>query len=87
MPEASDITVVTERGQVSIPSHLRHELALGKGKKVLWQKVSDRELRVTVLEEGRPAGAKTMRGFARRFRSRPRRTSEWMEQLREGEER
>lgn len=44
-------------------------------------------LRVTVIEEGRPAGAGAMLGFARRFRSRPRRTSEWMKELREGEER
>lgn len=87
MHEASDITIVTERGQVSIPSHLRRELALAKGKKLLWQKVGDRELRVTVIEEGRPAGARAMLGFARRFRSRPRRTSEWMKELREGEER
>jgi len=85
MKEATDITVVTDRGQVSIPSHLRRELALGKGKKVLWRKVNDRELRVTVIEEGRPAGAKSMLGFARRYRPEPRRTSDWMRELREGE--
>ena len=87
MAETTDITIVTERGQVSIPSHLRRELALDKGRKLLWQKMDDRELRVTVIEEGRPAGARAMLGFARRFRSRPRRTSEWMKELREGEER
>ncbi|HUF79364.1 MAG TPA: sporulation regulator [Thermoanaerobaculia bacterium] len=87
MSDPTDITVVTERGQVSIPSHLRRELALGRGRKLLWQKVGDRELRVTVIEEGRPAGARAMLGFARRFRSRPRRTSEWMKELRGGEER
>jgi bifunctional DNA-binding transcriptional regulator/antitoxin component of YhaV-PrlF toxin-antitoxin module len=85
MTEVADITVVTDRGQVSIPSHLRRELALGKGKKVLWQKVSDRELRVTILEEGRPPGAKAMLGFARRFRPEARRTADWMEKLRAGE--
>ena len=50
------------------------------------QKVSDHELRVTVVEEGRPVGARAMRGFARRFRPQPRRTSDWMAELREGEE-
>ncbi len=85
MHEASDITVVTERGQVSIPARLRHALALDKGKKLLWQKVSEHELRVTLVEEGRPAGAQAMRGFARRFRPTPRRTADWMAELREGE--
>lgn len=85
MSEATDITVVTERGQVSIPARLRHALSLGKGRKLLWQKVSDRELRVTIVEEGRPVGAQAMRGFARRIRPEPRRTAEWMAELREGE--
>jgi bifunctional DNA-binding transcriptional regulator/antitoxin component of YhaV-PrlF toxin-antitoxin module len=86
MSEATDITVVTERGQVSIPARLRSALSLGKGNKLLWQQVSDHELRVTVVEESRPAGAQAMRGFARRFRPQPRRTSDWMAELREGEE-
>ncbi len=85
MAESTDVTVVTDRGQVSIPARLRHALSLDKGKKLLWQKVSDHELRVTVVEEARPAGAQAMRGFARRFRPEPRRTSEWMAELREGE--
>ena len=87
MNEPVDVTVVTERGQVSIPSHLRRELSLAKGTKVLWQKVSERELRVTVLDEGQPAGATAMRGFARRFRPEARRTADWMRELREGEDR
>lgn len=86
MADAANITIVTERGQVSIPARLRHSLSLDKGKRLLWQKVSDHELRVTVVEEGRPVGAQAMRGFARRFRPRPRRTAEWMTELREGEE-
>ena len=86
MTEPADITIVTERGQVSIPARLRHSLSLEKGKKLLWQKVSEHELRVTVVEEGRPVGAQAMRGFARRFRPKPRRTADWMTELREGEE-
>ena len=79
-----DVTVVTDRGQVSIPAHLRRELSLDKGQKVLWQKVSDSELRVRVLEERTPAGPRAVRGFARRFRE-TRRTADWMRELREGE--
>ena len=86
MAEGTDITVVTGRGQVSIPARLRQDLSLEKGKKLLWQKVSDHELRVTILAEADPPGARAMRGFARRFRPEARRTAEWMADLREGEE-
>lgn len=77
--------MVTERGQVSIPARLRKELAIGKGRRLLWQKSGDREIRLVVLGEERPRGAKAMLGFARRFRPRPRRTADWMKDLREGE--
>jgi bifunctional DNA-binding transcriptional regulator/antitoxin component of YhaV-PrlF toxin-antitoxin module len=77
--------VVTERGQISIPASLRVALSLSKGRKLLWQRVSDRELRVTVVDDGRPLGAQAMRGFARRFRPQARRTADWMPELREGE--
>lgn len=85
MTSRTEITVVTDRGQVSIPAHLRHELALTKGRRLLWQKTGEGELRVVVLEEEPPRGASAMRGFARRFRRRPRTTAEWMAELREGE--
>ncbi len=85
MPAPTEITVVTDRGQVSIPAHLRKELALRKGQRLLWQKTSQHELRVVVLEPPAPRGAQAMRGFARRFRTEPRTTGEWMAELREGE--
>lgn len=85
MPAPTVITVVTDRGQVSIPAHLRKELALSKGQRLLWQKKGDRELRIVVLEPPAPSGAQAMRGFARRFRAEPRTTAEWMAALREGE--
>ena len=85
MPHTSKITVVTDRGQVSIPAHLRKELALTKGQRLLWQKIGQRELKVVVLEPPAPKGAQAMRGFARRFRSNPRTTSDWMAELRDGE--
>lgn len=85
MSDRSEITVVTERGQVSIPADLRRDLALRKGDKLLWQRVGDRELRAVVLAPGRPAGARAMLGFARRFRA-TRRTADWMKELREGED-
>jgi len=84
-PTDVDVTVVTDRGQVSIPAHLRRELSLEKGRRLVWEKVGDRELRVVVLDEPAPRGARAMLGFARRFRE-VRRTADWMKELREGEE-
>lgn len=85
MPKPSRISVVTERGQVSIPAELRKELALGKGRRLLWEKAADSELRVVVLPEREPKGSLAMLGFARRFRA-TRSTSDWMAELREGED-
>jgi AbrB family looped-hinge helix DNA binding protein len=84
MPVPSKVSVVTERGQVSIPARVRKELSLAKGHRLLWEKTGDREMRVTVLPEPEPRGAIAMLGFAKRFR-RTRRTEEWMAELREGE--
>ena len=83
MSAIKDIAVVTERGQVSIPAHLRKELSLTRGQRLLWEKVSENELRVCVLRSSQ--GARAMRGFARRFRPTRRTTDEWMNVLREGE--
>ncbi|MFL6260800.1 MAG: AbrB/MazE/SpoVT family DNA-binding domain-containing protein [Thermoanaerobaculia bacterium] len=84
MPVPSKISVVTERGQVSIPSQLRKELSLEKGQRLLWEKTGEHEIRVTVLPEPQPRGALAMLGFAKRFRK-ARRTRDWMAELREGE--
>jgi AbrB family looped-hinge helix DNA binding protein len=84
MSSPSNVSVVTERGQVSIPSQLRRELGLEKGRKLLWEKLGEHEIRVVVLPEVEPRGARAMLGFARRFRS-TRSTRDWMDDLRDGE--
>lgn len=85
MARKTQITVVTERGQASIPARIRHELGLVRGRRLQWEKVGERELRVIALEAGEPLGADAMRGFARRFRPQSRRSADWMKELREGE--
>ncbi|HEX7199158.1 MAG TPA: AbrB/MazE/SpoVT family DNA-binding domain-containing protein [Dongiaceae bacterium] len=81
MPKPNRISVVTERGQVSIPAELRRELDLERGRRLLWEKTADSELRVTVLPEHEPQGCLRMLGFARQFRA-TRPTAEWMAELR-----
>lgn len=58
---------------------------LSPGRRVRWEKGTPEELRVVVLPADEPRGAEAMRGFARRFREAPRRTDDWMRELREGE--
>jgi len=82
----SQTTVVTERGQVSIPAAIRKGLDLKPGQSLVWEKLSDRECLVRVPRKKKPLGAMAMIGFAARFRGeKGRRTSEVMAELREGE--
>ncbi len=79
-------TVVTERGQVSIPAAIRRELNLKPGQKLVWEKLSDRECLIRIPQKKKPLGAKAMLGFAARFRGeKGRPTDEIMAELREGE--
>ncbi len=84
MPKPSRVSVITDRGQVSIPAELRKELHLDKGRHLLWERAGDAELRVVVLPEREARGSLRMLGFARRFRA-TRPTAEWMAELRAGE--
>lgn len=62
-------------------------MELDRGRRLLWERVSEREIRVRVLSDSTPArGADAMRGFARRFRDTPRSTADWMAERREGED-
>ena len=79
-------TVVTERGQVSIPAAIRKELGLKTGQPLVWERISDRECLVRIPSKKKPLGAMAMLGFAARFRGeKGRRTAEVMAELREGE--
>lgn len=78
-------TVVTERGQVSVPAGLRKAMGLHPGRKLHWEQVSDREIRV-LLQEEKPMGPLAALGYARRISAKaPRTTANWMREIREGE--
>jgi AbrB family looped-hinge helix DNA binding protein len=80
------LTTLTERGQVSMPAALRKQLHLQPGQPLMWEKVSDDECRVIVVRKRKITGAKSMRGFMKRFHAdMPATTSGWMDMLREGE--
>jgi AbrB family looped-hinge helix DNA binding protein len=81
---AEMLTTLTERGQVSMPSAIRRQMGLRPGQPLLWQRVSDHEVRVTVP---RGAQGKSMRGFIKKLHKKkmPGTTAGWMKILREGE--
>ncbi len=77
---------LTERGQVSLPASLRQQLRLKAGQKLVWERISDTELRLKVLHAP-PTSRTELIGFAARFRQEdPRSTHDWMGELREGDE-
>lgn len=78
-------TIVTERGQISVPANLRKSMGLNAGRRLHWEQVSDREIRVTIHDQ-KPMGPLAVLGYARRVsKDPPRSTSDWMRELREGE--
>jgi bifunctional DNA-binding transcriptional regulator/antitoxin component of YhaV-PrlF toxin-antitoxin module len=81
----ADRTRVTERGQTAIPARIRRETGVQPGNELLWEVVGPDEWRVTVVREQAAApDPRAMRGFSRRFRA-PRRTADWIRELRAGE--
>jgi bifunctional DNA-binding transcriptional regulator/antitoxin component of YhaV-PrlF toxin-antitoxin module len=78
-------STLTDRGQVSVPAGLRKSMKLHPGQRFIWERISDREFRVTVTADS-PPGPMSVLGYAQKIRKGPRRrTSDWMAELREGE--
>ncbi|MBN1962835.1 MAG: sporulation regulator [Deltaproteobacteria bacterium] len=81
----SDKTIVTIRGQTSIPARLRREYRIEPGTELVWEAAGEHEWRVYIERKTEvlpnPTG---MLGFARQFRK-TRSTEQWMRELREGE--
>jgi bifunctional DNA-binding transcriptional regulator/antitoxin component of YhaV-PrlF toxin-antitoxin module len=81
-------SILTERGQVSVPSTLRKKMKLRPGARLRWEQVSGSEFRVTVAPKEqpakKPAGVMAMLGYARvLFPDRPpRTTAEVMREIR-----
>ena len=78
-------STLTERGQISVPASLRKSMKLQPGQRLRWQRISDREMRVSV-ETPPVHGPLGVLGYARKLRGgAARRTASWMRELRAGE--
>ena len=62
-------TVLTERRQTSIPATLRRDASLRTGRRLHWQRVSNREFRVIVETPATASGPLAVLSWARRFHS------------------
>ena len=80
-------TIITERGQVSIPAQLRRDMCLMPGQTVLWEKVSATECRLIVEPRAviKPDPFAAL-NFAKEHGLPQRRSDEVLAELREGEE-
>ncbi len=78
------VTMVTARGQVSVPAEIRRKLGWAPGTRLCWELAEDQRCTVFVRKPAQPKGAQAMRGFAQTFRA-PRRTEERLNELRSGE--
>ncbi|MEN8661691.1 MAG: sporulation regulator [Lentimonas sp.] len=79
------VCTLTERGQISMPASIRRGMHLKAGQKLRWERISETEMRV-VVEADALADPLQALGFGRKLHSgEPRRTSEWMNELRAGE--
>lgn len=79
-------TVVTERGQVSIPAPVRHAMGLAAGQRLTWHCVAPGELRAVVIGPAPPGDPFAVLGFLGRIEPPESRTAdEIMAEIREGE--
>ena len=82
---ADNITSLTERGQVSVPSGIRRAAHLRTGQALRWEMVSEQELRVYVTPEKEPRGIFAALGFAKDWNPDRRSTNAIIADLRSGE--
>lgn len=81
-------TKVTERGQASIPASIRESMGLLPGSLLAWRIADGGKMILAMpMQPIRPRArsARDMIGYGRKFHA-PRRTADWMKELREGEE-
>lgn len=81
----TDITVVTQRGQTSIPARLRKAMGLAKGTRLVWEQLSEQEARVRRVRARKPDPV-AMLGFARRHGLGLSSTDEYLRGVRAGED-
>ena len=78
-----DESIITERGQISLPAALRKAMHLCPGQRLRFEAVSDHEFRVFAPQPKAP-GPLSVLGYARKLDTPPRRTKDWLKEIRFG---
>ena len=65
MPATSDITILTDRGQLQVPAWVRERLALQPGQRFAWSVLPDGDLQVHVVRQEATARRTQWRAYAR----------------------
>lgn len=65
MPVTSDITMLTDRGQIQVPAWVRERLALQPGQRFSWRVLPDGDLQVHVVRQEATARRAQWRAYAR----------------------
>lgn len=65
MPVTSDVTMLTDRGQLQVPAWVRERLALQPGQRFAWRVLPDGDLQVHVVRHDATARRAQWRAYAR----------------------
>ena len=65
MPATSDVTILTDRGQLQVPAWVRERLALQPGQRFAWSVLPDGDLQVHVVRQEAAARRTQWRAYAR----------------------
>ncbi|NLL82613.1 MAG: AbrB/MazE/SpoVT family DNA-binding domain-containing protein [Lentisphaerae bacterium] len=81
----TDVTVVTERGQISIPASVRKQMHIVPGTPIVWSVSDDCTCTITLARKLPVRGAKAMLGFAHTYMNNDLSSDQLLAELREGE--
>ena len=84
MPVTSDVTILTDRGQLQVPAWVRERLALQPGQRFAWSVLPDGDLQVHVVRQEAIARRTQWRAYARTTQG-DRTSDEILADLREGD--
>lgn len=84
MPVTSDITMLSERGQLQVPAWVRERLALQPGQRFAWRVLPDGDLQVHVVRTDAVARRTQWRAYVRTTQG-ERTTDEIMTDMREAD--
>ncbi len=85
MPVTSDITVLTDRGQLQVPAWVRSQLAFEPGQRFVWRVLPDGDVQLHAVRQDREARRAGWRAYVHTTQG-ARTSDEVMAELREADQ-